>query len=133
MPPPEMDLRFQDAVLWEAHPSPDSFGQVRVIDPVDLKVRWVPTRREIADGKGGIILLDAQAVVYQNVPVGSIMWLGTVDDWDESGLGVGTGNTEDAELYIVQTFKKASDVKNIMTRYELGLQRYKQELPAIVS
>lgn len=128
MPPLEtMDLK-QRAVVWPLVGT-DRYGEPTVSDtPREVPVRWTWTRREMTDPQGNTIVVDAQAVVNEDIKVGSLMWLSTLDD-----LPAGTGwslSEFDEELMRVVTTSKGTDLKNRFTRRTLGLSRFRDTLPS---
>lgn len=123
MPAPETAHLNQDAVLWAAN-GVDNYGEKTVGSPVEIRVRWNAKRMETVDSKGSPMALDALAVVDRDVIDGSILWLGTLDDWYGTGsAGVGVG------LHQVVTIETIRDVKGRATRRTVGLMRYKDRLP----
>lgn len=130
MPPPELSYRRQKAVLWEAYGPRegskryDRYGQVKVIAPVEIEVRWITKQSEALDPQGNTITLDATVVSAQKIPIGSTMWLGELSDW----YGTGSGG-DDSEVMQVKTSDITVDLKGRVTRYEAGLMRYRDTLP----
>ncbi len=107
MPSQETAFHRQKAVLW---PWVGVDGDNRAITgpPVELKVRWVTKRRQIFDPQGTPIGVDATVEVDRNIPIGSTMWHGSLNDW--YALGSAGGNV--SELLEVVTYNEASDIKN---------------------
>ena len=119
MPSPEVDNRYQKAVLFPLV-GPDSFGKPTVGPPCEVDVRWNTGRRVILDGKGGEIVLDATAVVLQRIAVGSRMWLGELWEW----LGTGSSAvSQDQELCEVKVYNEVPDVKGRFSQKSVGLMR----------
>jgi len=129
MPPLEDFDQVDTAVLWE-WASVDGYGRQRVAEPVEVPVRWVQKWIEVPDGQGSSIILEATVALDRRVRVGSILWLGTLEEWEEDHFGTGT-SIDDPELHVVRTSNNTNDVKGISDRWELGLQRWRQELPEI--
>lgn len=122
MPPFEtMDCR-QKAVLWAVSNTLDSFGHYIVDAPVEIDVRWENKKHEETDAQGNPITLDAFVIAKQEIGVGSEMWLGKLDDYNGTGSG-----GDDSEIMRVVTSNKFPDIKNKNIRYELGLQRFRDE------
>ncbi len=89
MPHQELGYRRQKAVLWPFDgTSYDNYGQPKIGEPVQLRVRWVTARREVKDAQGNNVALDATAIVDRKITVGSTMALGDIGDW----LIAGTDN-----------------------------------------
>lgn len=123
MPALETRDLTQRAVLWPAQGYSD-YGEAKVGAPVEVPVRWLWGQAEALDKDGGTVALDAQAVVDREVPVGSKMWLGTLEGWYATGSG-GT----DAMLLEVKTSSEALDLKGRFAGREVGLMRFRGRLP----
>jgi hypothetical protein len=121
MPSLEVKDCKQRAVLWALSGYGDD-GQHRFSAPAEVRVRWTDKQSQVVDKDGNNVALDATVVVLQVIAIGSLMWLGTLDDWYATGSGgVGTG------LMIVKTTDFSTDIKNRATRRTVGLQRYKDK------
>lgn len=127
MPSPEESSLTQTAVLWESSGSADAYGQPTVIDPVEISVRWENTNTEVVGPQGNPVQISASVRVKQDVPVGSIMWLGTLDDLEDIP---GTGGIPG--LCEVVNRVHVPDIKNRKTSRVLQLAKYKDTLPTIV-
>jgi hypothetical protein len=122
MPFQEVAFLEQTALLWAAS-GVDRYGQVTVLPPVEIPVRWLTKRREVLDAKGNTIALDAQAVVRQRIAVGSHLWLGNLVQW----YGTGTGSSlADEELMEVKTYDETPDLKDRGVFRIVGLMRLHQ-------
>lgn len=123
----------QTAVYWEVVKY-DRHGHVKVKAPVELNpedgngVRWINRRSQVTAPDGQVITLDARIVTSQEIKVNSIIWLGTLDEWNESGSD---GN--DTQLHQVKIYSEVPDIRNRDYRYEVGAQRWKKALPDIVA
>lgn len=118
----EVACRFQKAVLWPAR-SYDAYGQVLRGGPEELEVRWVRGAFEETDPQGNTIAFEGTVVVDQEVPVGSLLWLGDVGDW------YGTGSEgDDTEVLQVVRRRTTPDLKARATRRTLGLMRWSDTL-----
>ena len=125
MPEQEMDSawRLQTAVLWPCS-GRDNYGEPQVGSPVEILVRWITKRMEALDALGNTIALDAQAVVNQEIAVGSLMWLGTLASWQGTGSAV-----QPSDLMQVKIYDEATDLKGRATRRTAGLMRFRDALP----
>lgn len=121
MPAFETMDRKQKAVLW-AWTGVDEYGEPTVDRdaPIEIDVRWTEGRTEDKDADGNTIAYDAQAVVDRDIRVGSIMWLGKLADFADTG---------DEALMRVAAQPKATDLKNRVTRRTVKLQRYQGTRP----
>lgn len=128
MPPLETSDRWQTATLWE-YVGKDRFGQPKVSSaPVELSVRWNTTRRLVLAPDGNRVALDAEAVVNRKIGIGSVMFLGELDDW----RGTGSGSAgEESELWEVVTYDEVPDLKGRNVRREIGLKKYRDTLPTL--
>lgn len=119
MPAYQRRLRYQRAILWP-FAGYDRYGEVVVGTPVEVGVRWEARRRETLDNLGNTVMLEAVAVVDQPIAVGSHMWLGTLEDFYESGsAGPST------EVMEVVTTRYLPDSKGRHYRRTVGLTKYK--------
>lgn len=130
MPYPELSYRRQKAVLLAAtdpndYPEANDYGETKVdtTDPVEIKVRWVQTKREAIDPQGNVIAIDATVIVDREVVVGSKLWLGPLADY------YGTGG-DDVEFVEVVSVARTPDLKNRAIRRELGVRRFRGTLPS---
>lgn len=124
MPAQETTHRFQKAVLWTAVTTgvkSSDYGEHKVNAKIQILVRWEERRREAIDPNGNTIAVDIVAVVNQDIPVGSIMWLGDIDDVAIPPV----------DLKEVVTFNKIPDIKGRNYRRTVGLIRYSNELPTL--
>lgn len=123
MPPLEEVDCWDTAVLWPATGGYDKQGQPVLGDPVQLDypngVRWLNKLAYKLDPAGNVIAVDATAVVNQDIPIHSRMWLGALADW----YGTGSADTHDQNLMTVKTFDKTDDTKGRFSRRTVGLMR----------
>lgn len=124
MPAPETSDRWQKALLW-AKLRNDGHGDPVRDEAIELSVRWVNSRRDVNDGTGNRISLEAEALVDRKVRIGSLMWLGTLDEWPGTGIGI-----NDEELMVVVSYEEATDVKGRIACRIVGLAKYRDALPA---
>ena len=76
----------QTAVYW-ASPTPDGYGGNTWDDPVEISVRWDDISEEIKDSKGIETVSRAKIIVTQDVDLGGMLYLGTLDDLDSEQEG----------------------------------------------
>lgn len=115
-----MDLH-DTAVLW-VRSGKDKYNEPTVTAPIEVMVRWTFTDSRMVNKNGDEVQLDAEVVVSRDVPYDSLLWLGTLSDWQ----GVGSGG-QDTELMQVKVKRYAQDIKGRNTRRTLGLMRYKNK------
>ena len=111
----------QRAVLWRFD-SHDDHGQLRVFSPEEIGVRWVENNREVVSKDGTVVVSTVQAVVEEDIPIDSILWLGELLDLPISPT----------DLMQVVSKSTVPDLKNRETFRELNLLRYQDTLPTIV-
>lgn len=123
MPGFEQRDRYQVALLWAATGAFDDFAVPVVAAPVEIRVRWVDGQSESLDPDGQTVSLDGTAVVNQFVPIGSRMWLGTLDQWYAAP---GSGGDDD-QVREVKTYNGVPDIKVRNLRYKLGLMKWRSK------
>ena len=118
-----MDLN-QRAVLWPRKGT-DLNGQptVDVALRREIKVRWNAKSHEVLAADGSTIAADGLVVVKQDVAVGSILWLGALDDIP------GTSYVPQSGLMQVIRFNDTKDLKGRFTRRTLSVMRWNDRLP----
>lgn len=129
MPAQETAFRNDKVVYWENVSSPDRYGQPRVSLPVQLNVRWDDKKTLGRDAKGNDVQLDATMIANRNLVVGSIVLHETLSYF----VGTGSDSDENPEYYEVLTMDATPDLKNRFSAYVVGLGRYRNTLPEIVS
>jgi hypothetical protein len=124
MPTPETDYLFQKAVLWSATAGEiddDNDQMVAAADEID--VRWENVDKQSIDPQGNVVAISASVVADQEIPIGSIMWLGKLKDIADPPV----------DLMEVITSKSIPDIKGRETRRTYGLARFSNTLPTLIS
>jgi hypothetical protein len=103
----------------------DRYGQPSRGEPVEIRVRWLSGQRAAAGPDGGTIMLDGSVVADREIAQDSLMWLGTLEEWNESGSA-----PDDSELMRVVYYRATPDIKGRATRRVVDLMRFRQALPA---
>ncbi len=118
MPAPETFERRQAAVLWAAT-GVDAYGvpSVTPYNPIEIRVRWVGSSSEMLDPNGNVISVDSTAKVDRDIAIGSLMWLGGLEDLS----GTSGAPPEDCMYVKAQNFTK--DMKIRWTHRTVGLMR----------
>lgn len=128
MPAPERSDQLQEAVYWEYLGIID--GEVQLTEPVELSppfgVRWNMTRQDAKDPNGQKIRLDASLVTTTPLKIDSLLWPGSLEDWNGTGTGSGTF---DAEVMQIMTETLIPDIKVREVSRKYGLKRYRGMLP----
>src|SRR5665213_596757 len=120
MPSTTIRWLYQRAVLFPFVGVYDAFGQPTLGVPVEIPVRWITKRREILDKHGNTIALDASADVAQTIKVDSVIWLGTLANWNGTGSGL-----PDTELMMVKSYDETPDGKGRSLKRNIGMMRYR--------
>jgi hypothetical protein len=130
MPSLETIDLYDVAVLWARNGRDNRYGEPDVDAPVEIQCRWIQSRREVMGPDNTPIALDATVIVRQLVPIGSLMLLGTLNDWYGTGTGTGSGSSDEAiELMQVETHSITPDLRHRSTRREMGLVKFRGTLP----
>ena len=128
MPPPEEAYQDQYAVLWRATGNYDRYGQPKLSAAEEIWVRWLQSKTQASDPQGNTVSLDATVISNEDIPAGSEMWLGRLDDF----LGTGSGGP-DTELHVVKTVRNVPDLKARIYRKRYGLVKKSDTLGEIES
>lgn len=133
MPDPTLSNLYQRAVLWTAQLNSvgggkvDKFGGVVVDDAIEISVRWEWKRTNMLNQKRETITVDATIRVAQEVPVDSLIWLGSLNDL----AGTGGPELQSPEgVCQVKAYNYVPDVRNRFVSRVIGVVRYKGPLPA---
>jgi hypothetical protein len=129
MPAFETRDLYQKAVLWQASGSRDRYTRVKVTAPVQIDVRWNDKQSLVMDKDGNTVAVDATAIVYVNVSIDSILWL--IPDLDTFELDPTFQPT--SGLMQVKVDNSTPDIKNRGRRQDLGMIRYSEVFPEVVS
>lgn len=136
MPPIEMMDMLQTAVVWQALARANRKGETQVGEPEEIPVRWTWGRSQTIDARGNHINIDANAVVDQSIPLGSLIALGKLEDWLDVGTAPISSLSTLNELMVVVTYREVTDIKHRPEqghiRRRLGLRRYKDVLTNVV-
>lgn len=132
MPDPEVSALEQDACLWpfvscDAHGGPVVDTMVELNAQDRQGVRWKWTRSEMLDPQRNTVSVDATVIVNRDVPIDSLMWLGSAADL------AGTAGPQDqwpSGLCQVKTSMWTLDVKGRVARRTLGVVRFRGNLPS---
>lgn len=111
-----MSYRRQYAVLW-ANNGYDSYGQPDVSSPIELRVRWEATLKQITKPDGSPLNIDATVIVDREIAVGSYMWLGRLNQLE------GTAGIAEINVMEVISCIPVPDLKNRVTHRKVLLMR----------
>ena len=123
MPPIETMERNQKAVLWEKSGT-DRYGEPTLEAPVEIDVRWNDKAPALANSPNKETeRIDATAVVAQDIPLGSDMWLGTLNSW----YGVGSAGDGTNVVTVIRS-RKVPDLKAVNIWREIGMTRKRDKV-----
>ena len=90
-------MRRQDAVVW-SFDSFDDMGQPCLNSPVQIRCRWDGGTEEYVREDGTKSVSSATVYPDRLVPVGSVMWLGLMQDLEYVAPGEAKKNDDAAEV-----------------------------------
>lgn len=120
---PERSHRYQKAVYWPLT-GRDRYAAATVdpANPLELDVRWVDVLQEVRDPQGNTITIEAEVEVDRDIPIGSKLWKGALDDLP------GTAFLPETDVMQVYSFNATPDLRNRQTYRVLKLMRSKDTL-----
>lgn len=127
MPPFEEMDRYDDAVYWERIGT-DRNGRAMYAQPIALEVRWEDTKTEMRQPDGTPVMVSAQVHTIEELPMGSLLYLGTLQYW------VGTGSsapTFQPELHMVVSKGAGKSLKGEVFRKTVGVNPYRGKRPDV--
>lgn len=124
MPPIERAHRKDPVVVWEKIRVNDQNEPI-VGEPSEIKVRFQHRRIETISPDGTPILIEALITPTYEIPIDSIIWKGTMQEYGLLNLN------EQQEYWQVVIHNIATDVKGRSTRYQFGLRRFRGSLPEV--
>lgn len=128
MPPIEIDGLYHKAVLW-VKAGEDADNEPVFDSAVEIDCRWNNTQKEMTAADGTTILIDALVVVDRDIPVGSLLWEGELEDW----LGTGSDDNATSTLMEVRTYaKRTKDIRSRYIRRTVGVSKYKDVIPELL-
>jgi hypothetical protein len=129
MAEPETDALEDVALLW-VRTGWDAYGNPTLSDrPTEVKVKWNDTLFADADKQANRIGHDAEVVVDRHIPLGSLMWLGRLNEWPDFQASPSLWPS-DRQVMEVRRWKKVKDIKGRTAYAEVSLSRYRGTLPA---
>ena len=75
----EKYICVQDVVYW-ANPVDDGRGGYTYDDPVEIKARWDDLQKQIVSADGEQLVCDAQVCVLEDLDIGGVLYLGTIEE-----------------------------------------------------
>lgn len=122
MPSLEVEGLRQKAVLWPLA-AYDKHGDQKVNSPVEIDARWESGLREQINDNDRPIAINATIMVDRDIAIGSLLWLGELDELPDSGSPTG--------LVEVVNFDKIPDTKARKFQRTVTVKKWKQDLPDI--
>jgi hypothetical protein len=122
--PLETEDLLQKAVLWAASETAvDDDGNRKVSStPIEINVRWLTKKDQTTNAKGIVIGTEGTVIVEQDIAIGSILWLGEIDDVA----------TPPVNLFQTVSFDTTPDIRNFNTRRSVRVKRFGNTLPPTV-
>lgn len=121
MPAPEQGWVTGYAVVWLANGYGEDGSPTIDASPVsDMPVNTSRRQRQIRNAKGELINIDATARVDREVPIGSIVFLGTADEYN----AMTEAEQAVAGYYEVIGNSVTHDVKGIEISYKVSLAHH---------
>lgn len=116
--------RYQLALKWDRDGN-DTFGRPAIeADPTELRVRWQDVNEEMTDPEGQRVLVSVKVHSTETIEIGSILWLGSLSDWDDVVQG-----TNGTNLMCVKAIEYVPNINGRHKRRVYGLQFYGNSLP----
>lgn len=125
MPSPESDGLIHKAVLWPFLRT-DIQGEPVVGPGVEVDSRWLWGVSIGLGPEGESVSNDVTIKVDQYVIVGSLMWQGTLAEWNALPPG-----STDTWLVQVNSERIVEDIRGEETGYKLGASRFRDSLPTV--
>lgn len=125
MPPLESMDRKEKGVLWVRTGTSPTGGAIVSATPEEIDVRWVNAQTEVLDPHGNRVALDGTAVTDRMIPIGSILWQGSLDDI----TGTGSAAYPTSGLLEVKMSSSIKDIKGRNTKYSAGFLKYNDVIP----
>lgn len=125
MPSPERDGLIHKAVLWPFLRT-DVQGEPVVGPGVEVDSRWLWGVSIGLGPEGESISNDVTIKIDQYVTVGSIMWQGTLKEWNALPPG-----STDTWLVQVNSERIVEDIRGEEVGYKLGASRFRDSLPTV--
>ena len=120
MPPLEYSHRNTTIVMLP-YAGIDPYGELVIsTNPTEIKVRWDDVVTDMRDPQGQKISVEAQMQTYEQVPIDSLILVGTIVDFQKlSASNITT-------FYKVVAVDETRALKGSLTNRSYGLMRYKQ-------
>lgn len=121
MPNIETAWRYDTAVVWMKRDVADNYGNPTLHSPIQLSVRIEEGQSEKLGPQGEPIAASVKVVVDRRIPVGSLMWLGYLSDYDGENLKQ------------VIDYREVPDIKGRYRRREVVLMNFSDSIPDLVT
>jgi len=114
----QMNL-YQWCVVWRRSDTKSRYGQARVLDPINVRCRWLISEQEGVTQDGSSEQYPRTIPVNQAIALGSYVW----------GEGKITDLPDNPQYWEVVGYSQVPDLKGRHYAYQLTLQKVSKELP----
>lgn len=114
----------QKATYLAANGTVDVYGKQKLSTAIEIEVRWEEKSENILEPDGTVTAVTDVVIVDRDIPVRSIMWLGSLLDFNNRAT-----HTDLREVY---KFDKTPDIKGRNFRRVCKLVRHSNQLPEVV-
>lgn len=122
MPAQEEAFLFDEAVIWEAA-GVDKHNEPVILTPYKILVGWDNKSYKSIDNAGQPVRFDASIQTSEEYPLGSIFWLGKLEDFEDETTPALFRSVSKEETY---------DIRGIEIERRYNLLRFNTTLPEIV-
>lgn len=85
-------LSVQTITYW-ANPVLDAYGGASYDEPIEIKGRWDDMMKIINNAKGEEIISNSQILTNEELEMGEMVYLGSLEDLDALGITLEAGHT----------------------------------------
>lgn len=126
MPAPHLKYHTSRIVVWPPGTTYDDYGRLRRSTPCERTCRWEESNEEVTDDRGEVIRLSARITVSVVLDLGSIVYRGCLEDFNEAEQA-----GEKLDLLEAKTVERIPDVKGRGVSRVIGLARHRNTLPTL--
>lgn len=133
MPDLEVADLYERAVGWLADGRANARGEnIVASDAVELICQWDDSARQMRSPKGDVVTVSSQVDVDQAVPIGSILFRGSIEDLANLEAVTVENVTQPAAdlatLWEVVALDETPDMRSRVSTRTLGVNRYSEDI-----